>query len=994
MLNACLPAIIAIVALIIAIIWSNQEKRKRHSGSASSLESNTTEISHIQYLLDALDQAKAAGEIDNEPYENIKKKYIARWQELYQAVQPLEEPAQEPSEEHMDKLVTPQPVRPAPTPREPLTLARITRWLLYLGVFLLFIATVIFAVYKWESFPEVVKFMILVVITLSFYAGGWYVADRISRKGGLAFVIVGAIMTVFDGYIYLSAKDLLNSEISWAAALGICGVAYILIAIATRYKTLTYLSCASQAAAIYLVGLHFETVFNHKYETQVFTATLAGAVLLALAWLFISLALKRKTELSDTFKRPLISSSDLLAPLAMIYFTPLVISYFIRDQQIIGVSGLLLSVCFSTLIIIYYTVLYRAKRQPGYIYPVFVAQVFIVASLLAYMKITRYDQIFLALGSLALVWTATVGSMRKWKETEFLKEPLIYSAIGLAGLVSAFLAVYVAAFSIDSGSLRPVATFSLVAVLFVLAVVYVAIAFMEQTSFVFYPGLVLVTGSLAYFLIRVGVDNDYLPLAVVLLSLVFLVCAGPVAGIERFKLAATPLRIYSYILSSVIAVPFAFVALNATLGGDWVYVMRNSTILAYVSLVAFYLTALFLRRRDLLLYPAILFTTYLIQILAHKAGIGEDLAALPVILLAAISLTGFLMGRIFDVKEVKRPALAGVYGLSAYAFILSAPSQPVQMTVLLLSAAYFLVLAFMLVGPSVNVWLGLSAAALAVFIGLDYEGITHLLANVSFIAFYMAIFSISLALKQTGLTKIQSIGRQFFSFSVLYCLIVLALQAFAATAGVFPFWMYAPANGANVMMVAFAVGGFFYITAAYIYEKETLLYAGFLFFLIAYLIKLSDLEVAFIEWYSVPIGAYLITMGYMFKAKHQEYEVTSLSNTLGSLIILGAPTLAYMTIVKAPDVQIHALIAAVFAVIALAAGLMARNKVFFFSGILFLAWNAVYQSWEYVYALPKWITIGLLGLILITSGIYLERRREQFTQMLRDIKDRMISEWS
>jgi len=336
------------------------------------------------------------------------------------------------------------------------------------------------------------------------------------------------------------------------------------------------------------------------------------------------------------------------------------------------------------------------------------------------------------------------------------------------------------------------------------------------------------------------------------------------------------------------------------------------------------------------------------------------------------------------------------------------------MTVLLINAALYAAAAVAaLAGPNgvvgrragaedafsadaVHLWLALLQLTAALFVALDYQKATHLQANVVYISFYLGIFAVSLLLRQSELGFGRRWAEHLVVFAALFCAGQLVAQTLLSLGGPGQMparWMYAISTGPDILMVAYIVAGFFYVTAAQTYGYEILTYAGFLFFLGAYILKLFNLDVTMIEWYSVPIALYVLAMGYVHERDHPKQKVTGVSNPIGTLIMLGAPILASMTTAQAPTAQLHAAAAAALSILFVAAGIVGRVRVFFFGGTLFLAWDALYQSWEYLYALPKWATIGTIGLLMLVVAIYLERRREHVLDLARRAKKTLTEEW-
>lgn len=1075
------------------------------------------ELTHIDYLLDALYQAKVDNVISQAVYQRLKERYLQRKERLLASEEPVSPPAK-PLETRVEMPVT----REAPVarkaeikPREPLTLARVTRWLLYLGVFLLFIATIIFAVYKWQTFPEIVKMLILLVVTAAFYLGGWYVEDKLKiEKGGLALVAVGALMTFFDGYIYLNAKDMLDQQLAWAAVFLICSLVYLLVAILVRHRLFIYFSCAAQALSVYSVGLYYLDLSHTKYQTDlVFLGTFVALELLCGIWFMAEVWSKRSTKLVDLLRQPLFYMANIIMGLTAVAYPFLLVSDYLNNH--LAAATLVLHLAFNLGLIIFYASNHRFRKDVNYLYPVFLAQFFALISCLLYWRVP-HEYYILSFTLLASVWILTAWSLKATQRFASLERPSAYSAYFLSGFFAVVFILVTFGDLSSSDIFKHTTTTANIVTAGSLVIFFALATFYEKKEALFYPVLFFkfVCCSLLYG--RLDWPVEYYSLVLVVLSGIWLLAAWALKLDSSLKFLERPLSYSANVLSMIAAVIFVGSGLSRMLEhGSVRAVATNANLLTAGVLIFFYLLDTFYQKEDIfvylslffftvfysmvflkaqvpydyflsllvvpamlwvlaswslertglleflreplafgsislavglgifgagkvlvyliglvfsppaaafplaadilgcftlaayfafatlcieeemLFYPALLFTMLLSQLVLLRTGVSTNYIAIPAAVTGFLYAGGSCISKQYGAKEMTAPFRYCAYAASIYALILSLTYQPTLITVLLLNAVLYFALAFLTESDQIHLWLSLSQLALALFIALDYYDVSHLLANVTYIALYLTVFSVSLAFREIELKKAKEWGAEFFNFSVIFCLVQLILQVYGSVFhGYLPRWIFDPAGGANILMAAFILAGFFFLMATQLYPSEIVVYLGYLFFLIAYIIKIIELDVSFIEWYSVPIGIYIIAMGYLLQKRHPEIKIIGISDLVGMMSICCAPTIAFMVTTAAPDAQLHALFAALLALVFLAVGVIGRTKLFFFGGILFLAWNATYQGWEFVYALPKWVTIGALGLVLVVSGIYLERRREEFLAWMKSTKDTLIKDWS
>jgi len=480
---------------------------------------------------------------------------------------------------------------------------------------------------------------------------------------------------------------------------------------------------------------------------------------------------------------------------------------------------------------------------------------------------------------------------------------------------------------------------------------------------------------------------------------------------DLFEFIHRPLAESSYAIASAVGVASLFEVIDAVESGSIRYAATTEGILVPVLLAAFFALAAAYWRWPGHIYPALFAATIACQLAYARTPMDLKYQGVFIALLGPLYLAGGVIAHRRGLERFAGPFQMSARAVSVYAILLAAPDAPALIAVLLVNAALYAAAAVAsLVEPGesrpalvdsfgadiVHVWLALIQLMAALFVALDYQQATHLQANVAYIAFYLGIFSVSLLLRQLDMPRLKRWGGHVFTFAAIFCAAQLGLQLLAVV-GTTPAhapapWLYSYATGPTVLTLAFVVAGFFYLASSQMYPFEVLNYAGFAFFLVAYLIQLVHLDVDLVEWYSIPIGVYVLVMGYLYQKAHPTTSTTQASNPLGFLIIVGAPTIAFMA-TTSPTSQLHAIAAAVLCLIFIAVGVMARIRVFFFGGVAFLAWDALYQSWEYLYALPKWATIGAIGLVMLVAAIYLERRREHVLDLARRARRTLTEEW-
>lgn len=858
-----------IIAFIFYVSRSSGFKTNKQSYTETS-SSAEDELGHITYSLRTLEGAISEGLIGKDAGDQLKQRFIDRQRELSQ-----EASESQPKFIAEDFTYSYQQAK-EPLPRQSLTLAQMTRWLLYVGIFLLFIATAIFAVYKWQSFPDFVKFIILLGVTASFYLGGWYIKEMVNiQRGGIALAIVGAIMTFFDAYILLDAMDSLSNYLYWTMSVLICSLIYISVALWFKHAFFIYASGTTQALAVVLFGKYCKELTGAHITYSLLThSVLTALIALSCVWFILEALATRKNLSHDLFIEPLQYLAQVLAAITILCQVPAFMDSFINHRSL---SIFVVAIAYHVLLIMFYAFNYQYRKHTGFLYPCFLAQVSVVGYTLIFFEVP-WTYFILVFTALALLWVlmSWIIDSQKLAALIFIQRPLFLSAMLLSGFIS--------------------------------------------------------EAAVLKFIDLAGKADRTLPSTV--------------------------------------------------------------DVLSFALLTIFFLLAAVHKRKGIFVYPFLLFLVLSVHVMGFRVGTELKFMGIPMSLISILFLiSGYLLEN-YDFEDLEHAALNGFFLLSVYAVILSFVYQPALISVLLINACAYLILALTSQYRQFCTWMGLAQIAMALFAALDFYDISYLLANVTYISLYLAAFSVSLALKDANSENIKEIAKDVFNFSVVFCLVQLLIQIFGTLSyNISSAWIFDPAAGENILMLAFIVAGFFYVTASNHYDSGNLIFLGFFCFLAAYIVKLIYLEVSFIEWYSIPIGIYMISMGYLYRNRNPRSHINTFSNLIGMLIILGSSTFAFMLIYESPESQLHALFSALCAIMFLVAGAMIRTKVFFFGGILFLVWNALYQSWDFLYALPKWSTIGTLGLISIIAAVYLEQNREKFLDFSRNVRNTFAQDW-
>jgi hypothetical protein len=151
--------------------------------------------------------------------------------------------------------------------------------LLYVGAFLIVAAVSLFVGFQWQNLGGVVRFGIVLVFTLGWYAGGLIVQRTLKLESvGVAFITLGALLTPFCGvawqqFVVGGAEGL---GITWLVTSLISTVVYIGLSFVYRRRYFTYFGSLSILAMI----LALVEINDAPAEYFILTAVLSALVLL------------------------------------------------------------------------------------------------------------------------------------------------------------------------------------------------------------------------------------------------------------------------------------------------------------------------------------------------------------------------------------------------------------------------------------------------------------------------------------------------------------------------------------------------------------------------------------------------------------------------------------------------------------------------------------------------------------------------------------------
>jgi len=207
---------------------------------------------------------------------------------------PVEEEAEKPSKP--EKAVPSQPApKPAPSvpkpPRPPLRewlwrsilSERTLQALLFLGIFLLFVAAISFVVWGWKDFPAPVRVAIPFGFTVLFFALGWFVRTRTKLyRSAIALSAIAALLIPIDSYtIYANYGSPPEGWAEfWLITSLACLVAYIVAALYIQSRFFGYITGLAAGSAL-LAIIEVSMNISRDWYSAAIAILAVGMIILA-----------------------------------------------------------------------------------------------------------------------------------------------------------------------------------------------------------------------------------------------------------------------------------------------------------------------------------------------------------------------------------------------------------------------------------------------------------------------------------------------------------------------------------------------------------------------------------------------------------------------------------------------------------------------------------------------------------------------------------------
>jgi hypothetical protein len=261
---------------------------------------NRERLDEVDFLLDAIQALASRGE-----FKNPRARYIISNPLLIEKakMESLLNPPTEKKPEIKTGVTsgeakptslpkpTPKPAEPPPPPRPPLRewlwrsilSERTLQALLFLGIFLLFVAAISFVIWGWKDFSAPVRVAIPFGFTMLFFGLGWVVRTKTHLyRSAIALSAIAALLIPIDSYtIYANYGSPPEGWPEfWLITSLACLVAYILAALQIQSRFFGYITGIAAGSTV-LAALEVFTDLSNDWYSAALSVLAVGMLLLA-----------------------------------------------------------------------------------------------------------------------------------------------------------------------------------------------------------------------------------------------------------------------------------------------------------------------------------------------------------------------------------------------------------------------------------------------------------------------------------------------------------------------------------------------------------------------------------------------------------------------------------------------------------------------------------------------------------------------------------------
>jgi hypothetical protein len=143
-----------------------------------------------------------------------------------------------------------------------------------------------------------------------------------------------------------------------------------------------------------------------------------------------------------------------------------------------------------------------------------------------------------------------------------------------------------------------------------------------------------------------------------------------------------------------------------------------------------------------------------------------------------------------------------------------------------------------------------------------------------------------------------------------------------------------------------------------------------------------------VQWYALPAGVYLLSVGYL-EWRQGRLALAGWIDRTAMLLLFGS---AFWQSLAQEDGWRYALLMGVEGLVIAWWGSARRQRRFLYSGVSAVVIAVVGQLIEPLLSVNRWIVFGLAGLLLVSIAILVERRLETVMRLSQEWRER-LEDW-
>ena len=159
----------------------------------------------------------------------------------------------------------------------------------------------------------------------------------------------------------------------------------------------------------------------------------------------------------------------------------------------------------------------------------------------------------------------------------------------------------------------------------------------------------------------------------------------------------------------------------------------------------------------------------------------------------------------------------------------------------------------------------------------------------------------------------------------------------------------------------------------FVRRKANMDYLTSFFVLSTYIWHLWYLNISETLYYSLPIGLYFLVLGFLREERHNEHDNANILNLVGNGMLI-IPT---FFLAQSNSGWFYPVVLGGIGLSLLGIGISTKIRTYQFSGSAGIILAIIPQTFQYLLLIPKWLLVGIVGLLFVVAAIFLLLKRDE-----------------